>query len=704
MDGSNNRISPLVASQLPQFVRDDHETFVTFMEAYYEYLEQANTTLNLGKTTERQKNLLNYFDIDNTLEGFADKLYNEFLRFLPKDTQASREIIIKHAKDFYRAKGTEKALKFILRIIYDSQDIEMYYPKRDILRTSDGNWYVQQSLRVNMVKIDGNTAPSLNELTNFVSRTITGNTSSSTAIVERVDRFTESGTQIDELVITSIDGTYDSGEQISATYTDANNISRTITAVVYGGIVTNISIDHVGQGYSVGDRLIFTGEGTGANAIIGSVTTGTMEGLSVVTRGAGFMANNNLLITGGGGTGANAYISAINDDETYHPNTYNIFVTQISVEANTPIGNSVYSNINSSNANVSYADALDSFVYGPTGPVSNITIRTSGTGYSSTPSIDAIANTRIDALGILGRMEIRDGGTGYTIGDIIEFTSTYGYGANGAVTNVDGSGVITAVGFTANNGFVVGGYGYKQSSLPTTNVATTTGDGNANVEVVAVLGDGDTYAVSTGNIGSIRSITILSGGTGYANAPSINISTSGGSNGNVYATVIAGVYTYPGRYLDDDGHLSSYNFLQDADYYQNFSYVVKLNKSLAKYKQTLKEITHPAGMKLFGEYLTKDETPATTQLSSAKAVTRIRYNPATWAYDNVANIISITKVAHGVSNSENVYLEYQDGHTSTNIANGIYLVSNVPNANVIYTSHTQNDANVSGNVLLGVIL
>ena len=41
-------LSSLVASQLPEFVREDNQTFVAFIEAYYEYLQ--NTTGNDLKT------------------------------------------------------------------------------------------------------------------------------------------------------------------------------------------------------------------------------------------------------------------------------------------------------------------------------------------------------------------------------------------------------------------------------------------------------------------------------------------------------------------------------------------------------------------------------------------------------------------------------------------------------------------------------
>ena len=46
---------------------------------------------------------------------------------------------------------------------------------------------------------------------------------------------------------------------------------------------------------------------------------------------------------------------------------------------------------------------------------------------------------------------------------------------------------------------------------------------------------------------------------------------------------------------------SSTNKLQDNNYYQVYSYVLKTELSLNKFKDVVKLLVHPAGMKLFGE-------------------------------------------------------------------------------------------------------
>jgi hypothetical protein len=59
------KISSLVASQLPEFIREDYPTFVAFLQAYYEYLETT------------QADLFTIRDIDKTLDSFIEFFKDE---------------------------------------------------------------------------------------------------------------------------------------------------------------------------------------------------------------------------------------------------------------------------------------------------------------------------------------------------------------------------------------------------------------------------------------------------------------------------------------------------------------------------------------------------------------------------------------------------------------------------------------------------
>lgn len=689
---TNNRISNLVSSQVPFFVRNDHQVFIRFLESYYEYLEQNN------KAVEVSKNIRFYQDIDRTLEQYADKLYSEYMKLMPADMQADKALVMKYINDFYVARGTEKSIKFLFRVLFNVEDVEFYYPKKDVLRASDGKWYIQRTLRVETPAVDGEANNTLNALINFVNRPIYGANSGATAVGERIDQFYDSGTFVSEVSLSSIVGSFENGEQIYTRFegvpiiSGANTIIpiHILTANVFGGVVNTIRVTNPGAGYNVGDpAIIESNVGVGATAVVSKVGTGNVTSITVLEGGAGYRAQDYVLITGGGGSGANGELSLVRYDGSVHPNTYNIYIDFIYAEQNTAIGNAKYSNLNSSitdPANNWIANSLSAFVYANTGPAQIIQMNDAGAGYTSLPSISIQSNTRIRELGLLGRVKINDGGSGYNVGDVIEFINyigCYGTGAAANVRTVNATGAITNVQFQQVPGHPMGGTGYDLNYLPIANVISATGTG-ANVEVSALLGTGGTFIVSNTTLGAIEKITVTNRGSGYTNIPTINLTQHGDGTATANATIIDGVFEYPGRWLNDDGHLSSYNFLQDRDYYQSYSYVVRVGVSLNSYRKAMKDLIHPAGMKMFGEYMVVDnneETNGNISIETNQVATE-----TTGSYGANGNVM-IRLVSHGLSVGNTVRLKFVSGNIA-NYAyahtkytpNSLYKVSNVVNS------------------------
>lgn len=62
------------------------------------------------------------------------------------------------------------------------------------------------------------------------------------------------------------------------------------------------------------------------------------------------------------------------------------------------------------------------------------------------------------------------------------------------------------------------------------------------------------------------------------------------------------VAVYPGYYSTNDGFVSDESFIQDGEYYQLFSYTLKVTEQLDSYKDIVKSLLHPSGLKLFGEF------------------------------------------------------------------------------------------------------
>lgn len=135
--GSNRiRLSDKVASQLPEFVQANYPTFVAFMEAYYEYLDNQSI------------DILSVKDIDDTLDRFITNFKEELATSFPYDSDKERErFLLKHVKDQYLAKGSEASYKLLFRILF-GKEVYMDYPGKRMLRISDGKWKQDVSIFV----------------------------------------------------------------------------------------------------------------------------------------------------------------------------------------------------------------------------------------------------------------------------------------------------------------------------------------------------------------------------------------------------------------------------------------------------------------------------------------------------------------------------------------------------------------------------
>ena len=138
---ANNYISTVVENQLPGFIRADHPNFVTLLKKYYEYMEQSNKTLHLGK------HLYDYMDVETTRTDLVKYFKTKIIPNFPEETELSTEKLIKSAKYFYSKKGSADSFKFLFRTLY-RQEIDVYFPKEDILKASDGKWKLPQAIRL----------------------------------------------------------------------------------------------------------------------------------------------------------------------------------------------------------------------------------------------------------------------------------------------------------------------------------------------------------------------------------------------------------------------------------------------------------------------------------------------------------------------------------------------------------------------------
>lgn len=563
-----NKTSLKVPYQLPEFIRsdDNYQTFVTFIQAYYEWMEQQNIGYGKEGVIYGTQNLLNYQDLSflepgETFNKFIDYYVNQFLPNFPTECLADKSKLIRIARELYSKKGTPASYKFLFRALYNS-DVEIF-PTRDVIfKASDGKWYVTKSLRldtndeqwlsVNNYRVLGLTSKSIATIERSI---LVGNRTE--VYIENIERLFVSG---EDVVVV------DNNNQIlyfkdSQVVPQSTVGSSPLQAKLLGSIsAVNIDSKKRGQLYKgrsgtySGDPVVFYGglnaaNGIGASAFVLETTTGSLRDITVINGSYGYREDPNtyIRITGGGGSGAIANVGSVDPaseiNVAFVPQNY----MSPSLFGLTKIGANSYPFFpanTAANSVCSLANAF-TFVGFSTYPISSILLNNGGGGYSSLPLVKALAlydttdpqtteNLKIKgqlaALGMLGPIQIVTPGTGYANGDIINFTnSAGGVGANANVTvNATGSIISTQYFYSNNSNQVVtypkNGLGYKQSSLPTL-IVTTSGGSGAELQVNTVLGDGAelTPLADERGIGAITSFVIENFGEDYIAAPKISL-------------------------------------------------------------------------------------------------------------------------------------------------------------------------------------
>ena len=287
----DERISVRVEGQLPQFVKEDHATFVAFLEAYYEYMEQQ------GKPYEIVGNLNNYANLDKTTDEFLNYFKKQFGEDIPEAVfaNANKPFVLKHLRDFYRTKGSEKSFEFLFRLLY-KEEVSFYYPGKDMLRTSDGNYGKSQVIRV----IDSSSS---NDVFKLVGKKITGETSGANAIVETILKENIGSYTASTMFLSGVIGEFGSDENISdGTYT-----------FVTSGILIGTTITNPGTLYSVGDVIPIDGAGVGAGGLVmvDELTAGKIVSTTISFGGTGYKIGDKLTIDNTGKLDINGRTASI---------------------------------------------------------------------------------------------------------------------------------------------------------------------------------------------------------------------------------------------------------------------------------------------------------------------------------------------------------------------------------------------------------
>jgi hypothetical protein len=385
-------ISNLISQQLPNFIRDDNPKFVLFLEKYYEWLEQSNNAIG------QIESLYNSKDLDLVDNFYLNEIVKEILPNFPQDTLFDKSKFIKYVGQFYRSKGTPESVKFLFRILYD-ENIEIYFPKEQIIKASDGKWVLPLALRVETG--DQN-------IFDIEKTKITGEVSKATAIVEKVIKSVDRqlGIEYIELYISNVNKLFATGENVTTTIVQTGGNTSIVSAKLIGSL-SEIKIDPNNRGLFYngydpalnyeGDPVTIVGglnpssnNPIGAIATVGNVLRGSVTEVFVDNGGFGFRdpsVNLNSSIIdfvggfSGGVLGSEAKGKILLLDSGTH-RTLNV--------SNVTIEGFYSSNINSID-NVSNTKTINELTTKQSlnvFPVSFISVESSGGGYRNKPNVE----------------------------------------------------------------------------------------------------------------------------------------------------------------------------------------------------------------------------------------------------------------------------------------------------------------------------
>ena len=530
-------------------------------------LSNATATISKYRANPVQniQQLLDYADTDKTIQGFLIKFRNAFLTSVPENlhSQVDKRKLIKNVKSLYQAKGTKRASEIFFKLLFN-EPAEIRYPKENMLRVSDGKWETRTILRCLET---GNS-----DTSNLIGQTITQAASNvvgkATAVVEDVFKFIIGSTTVIELVLglNSISGTFVAGENITGV--DNTNDEDIITASITG-IISGQTITNDGALYNTSDTISLTAGGTGASLQVKDIGPGALEEILVDTGGSGYEIGD--VVNFNSGT-ATAKVSVVNGGVTLESATG---AGQLILEDDTMSGDPYDGNKVVQESGTGSKDITDVRIINP------------GNSYISVPTVSVTSTSGASAkllaygsqIGRVLNLKVIDHGFNYQASP----SPTIKLPTYLLVTNISGS--------------------FLQGNTITDGTITATIESlDSNTNILKVKDASGTYSANA-------SITASNGAT--ATILRIEQSTATLST--------AAVVTTDGEFINEDGWASEDTMkVQDSLLYQDYSYIIKVGRSINEWKDSYIKTLHASGFYFRGEINIENRVSA--QISNVTGV------------------------------------------------------------------------------------
>jgi len=499
------------------------------------------------------QNLLEFRDPDKVISNFLTKFRNEFLNTLPENLNNSvnKRKLIKNIKSLYRSKGTARGHEIFFKLLFNLNS-ETSYPKENMLRVSAGKFNTKKILRA---------IGTVGQTEDLIGRTITGQTSEATAVVENVFKFQIGANEVSEFIINedTLTGTFQTSEVIQGTLSDESDTF--IKATVTGSLSTP-SITNDGALHTANESLTITAAGEGGNVTVGTVGTGGITNFVIGAAGSGYAIGDDLTFSAGN---AKAKVSVVNggitlEDGTEANSTSHIVLEDETVKGDPYTGDKIVQEAGSGNEDIT-----------------DIRIVNQGNNYESLPTVTVSTASGGSGASVfcygseIGRVQelkIVEHGNGF------EQSPAATLAFNNKIIISDLSGT-----FTADE--TITGIDSSSTAVTATFVSLDT-DRNL-LTVKDSDGNFDTDTTITGSLSSVTA-TVK-----FLDNPTATISNNA-------------VVDTDGSYLNEDGFLSETTMkVQDSLYYQDYSYVLKVGRSISDWRDSFKSTMHGAGFYFTGQ-------------------------------------------------------------------------------------------------------
>ena len=517
---------------------------------------QANITNYKPNPVNNIVDLVNFRDPDNVISYFLTNMRDEFLATLPEQTAAGvdKRKLIKNIKSMYRAKGSVRGHEMFFRILF-GENSETIYPREQMLKASDGQFDSLKVLRV---------IASVGDPNQFVGRTITGTTSKATAIVENTSQFQIGASTVTQLILNedSIQGTFTVGEEITGTTADTDDyfIKANIT-----GIPGNKNITNDGSLNSTTDTISLTAGGEGALFQVEEIGPGSITEIVIDNAGTGYEIGDALTFnnTDTGGGNAAGFVKVVNGgfaDQNGNTAAATGVEDRIVLEDDTTKGDA-YQGVRIVQEKFTGLQTID-----------ELFLTNGGNQYTTLPTVSVTSSTGSngvvraygDDIGKIVKVKTVELGRSY---EESPTPPTLGFFNNGIVTSVSGT------------------------FLATNNITSSSGGSGTIVSL-----DADRGLLKIKDVTGTFAIddTLTSATSGTCTLKKLDIAT---------ATVdVVSVTDTDGAFISERGKLSETTMrVQDSLYYQDYSYVIKVGQSIARWRDAFKKTMHTAGFYFTGQ-------------------------------------------------------------------------------------------------------